>query len=394
MLLTIVVFLLILSVLVLIHEAGHFFVAKFFGIKVEEFGFGFPPKAFSIRRGETEYSINWLPIGGFVKLYGEDDAGGGRIASSQKQVARGSDISRAFFARPVWQRALVVVAGVVMNIFLAAFIFYLFLGMSNFMVEIPLLSSHTFVGVNQKDYNLNPEDLVVSMVAKNSPAEKAGMQGPLLIGAVNGKTIADRTSFIKIVDANKGKVLRLDWIDLKTGKKMTSIVTPRLNPPEGEGSMGVGFFPISILRYETFSQKLFSGFSHTANITTYTVSIMSKLVGLSVAQRNAGPLSESVSGPIGIGVLVGEILQLPTLNEKIMGALNLAGLLSVSLAFFNILPIPALDGGRLFFILFEGIFGKKINQKHENLAHTIGMVVLLGLIILITFRDIFRFLIP
>src|SRR3989344_861235 len=136
MIITIIVFLLILTVLVLIHEAGHFFVAKKLGIKVEEFGFGLPPRAFGIKRGETTYSINFLPIGGFVKLYGEDEAGSGKItnlpagrAGSKLQIPK-SEENRAFFARPVWQRALVVVAGVVMNFLLAVLIITYFFGIS------------------------------------------------------------------------------------------------------------------------------------------------------------------------------------------------------------------------------------------------------------------------
>ncbi|MEK7551683.1 MAG: site-2 protease family protein, partial [Patescibacteria group bacterium] len=113
MLVTILVFFLILSILVLIHEAGHFFVAKFFKIKVEEFGFGLPPRAFGIKRGETIYSINWLPIGGFVKLYGEDEAGAGKLSLPKKETkGKDKDADRAFYAKPVWQRALVVFAGV------------------------------------------------------------------------------------------------------------------------------------------------------------------------------------------------------------------------------------------------------------------------------------------
>jgi len=126
---TLLIFLLILSVLVLIHELGHFIVAKKLGIKVEEFGFGFPPKLFSIKRGETLYSVNALPIGGFVKLYGEDEAGGGRlkIPNSKSQIPNGKEeLKRAFYARSTGQRAEVVVAGVVMNVFLAAALFYIF----------------------------------------------------------------------------------------------------------------------------------------------------------------------------------------------------------------------------------------------------------------------------
>src|SRR3990167_9711363 len=148
MLITILVFIIILSVLVLIHELGHFFVAKKFGIKVEEFGFGFPPRVWGKRIGETLYSINALPIGGFVKLYGEDEAGGGKI-QIKNQKSNLKDINRAFFAKPIYQRVIVVVAGVTMNFLLAfAIITYLL----------------TFEGVPT-----DGGDVLITDVAKNSP---------------------------------------------------------------------------------------------------------------------------------------------------------------------------------------------------------------------------------
>ena len=206
MLLTILVFLIILSVLVLIHEFGHFLVAKKLGIKVEEFGFGFPPRAFSFKKGETIYSINWLPIGGFVKLYGEDEAGGGKLeVKSQKSKVKSIDENRAFFARPPWQKAAVVVAGVVMNAILAIVIFYAFLFISGFKTELLLISDHKFFGVNQK----NISEVVINAVAKGSPAEKAGIKIPAKAVSVNGRAINDVKDFINIVNAKKGESIEI-----------------------------------------------------------------------------------------------------------------------------------------------------------------------------------------
>src|SRR5258708_22711834 len=141
MIITLLVFFIILTVLVIIHEAGHYFVGKKLGIKVEEFGFGLPPRAFGIIRGETIYSINWLPIGGFVKLYGEDEAGAGRLMSKNKQIT--TDLNRAFFSRSAWQRALVIIAGVIMNTFLAIAIFYIYFAFTHFTTEVPLLDNRS-----------------------------------------------------------------------------------------------------------------------------------------------------------------------------------------------------------------------------------------------------------
>ena len=430
MIITILVFLLILSVLVLIHEAGHFFVAKKLGIKVEEFGFGFPPRMFGFKKGETIYSINWLPIGGFVKLYGEDEAGAGRIALSKKtdrtrdtingqvlemeeedivitdkniiveeeieiieeigikksKKKEKPDVGRAFFARSAWQRAVVIIAGVVMNAMLAAVIFYIFLGISGFKTDLPLLSDYKFFGVNQT----NVSEVVISAVAKKSPAEKQGLKPLTKVISVNGKKITDSKDFISVVNANRGKEIEIAWSALQTQEINKTKIIPRISPPKNEGALGVGLFSLSsvILNYETPVQKIFSGITHPINLMGYNLNVMAKLVKVSFEKRTIEPLSAGVSGPVGIASLTGSILEIQNLKDKILGLLNLAGILSISLAFFNVLPIPALDGGRLFFILIEAFTGKKVNQRLESVTHAIGMMILLALMALITFKDI------
>lgn len=400
MIVTILVFLVILSVLVLVHEGGHFFMAKKMGIKIEEFGFGLPPRAWGKKIGETIYSLNWLPIGGFVKLYGEDlpakpearrwqagEAGGGKLKII-KGILEFKDRHRAFFVKSPWQRAAVVIAGVVMNTILAVFIFYLFLFISGFKTELPLLGDHQFFFVNQK----NISDIVISGVAKNSPAEKAGIRPFAKIVSVNGKKIKSVDAFLVLINREKGKEVQIIWQDTKTGKTFTGKLIPRVNPPKNEGAMGVSFFPVSVavLTYENGLQKIFSGFIHPANLLVYNFDIMGKLIGISVKEKTTAPLSESVAGPVGIYSLVGSIVQIPNLKERILQGLNLAGILSISLAFFNILPVPALDGGRLVFILIEACTGRKIPEKYESYAHAVGMAILLTLIALITVHDLTR----
>ncbi len=389
MIITALVFLLILSALVLIHELGHFLVAKYFGIKVEEFGFGFPPRAFGIKKGETIYSINWLPIGGFVKLYGEDEAGGGSI-KIKDQKSKIKDVQRAFFAKNPWQKAAVVVAGVVMNVILACAIFYVYLFSVGFHVELPLIGHHSFFGVQQQI----TEGIIVDKVSKNSPAEKAGITPFVRIISVNGESITNTNSFLTLVNSNKGKEISLGLENLKTNKRFVAKLTPRVNPPKDEGSIGIRFYSVRTvnLAYQTQTQKLFSGVVHPLNMMAYQYDIISTLIAASVKEKTAAPLSGAVSGPVGIYSVVGNILEIPTLRERVLQIFNLAGLLSISLAFFNILPIPALDGGRLFFILIEAILGKKVPQHIETTIHTVGMAVLLGLFVLITLHDITRIL--
>ena len=384
MIITILVFLLILSVLVLIHEGGHFLIAKKFGIKVEEFGFGFPPRIFGKKIGETIYSINWLPIGGFVKLYGEDEAGGGKIRISKSEIRNDED--RAFFAKSTAQRALVIFAGVAMNAILAAIIFYIFLGISGFKTDLPLLSDYKFFGVNQT----NIQEVIISDVAKNSPAEKQGLKAPIKVVAVNGQKIKDSEQFINIINKNKGHEVEIAWSGLQTQGIYKTKITPRLNPPKGEGGLGVGLFSLSsaVLNYKTPVQKIFSGITHPINLMAYNLDVMARLVKVSFEKKTTEPLSAGLSGPVGIASITGSILEIQNLKEKILGLLNLAGLLSISLAFFNVLPIPALDGGRLFFILIEAMTGKRVNQRFESITHTMGMIILLALMALVTFKDI------
>ena len=389
MLITIMVFLVILSLLVLVHEAGHFFVAKKFGIKIEEFGFGFPPRLFAKKFGETFYSINWLPIGGFVKLYGEDPAGGGKIRINDKGLMIKDNDKRAFFAKTPWQRGIVIIAGVIMNAILAAIIFYIFLGISGFKTELPLLSNYKFFGVNQTNFS----EVVISSIAKNSPAEKQGLKALTKVIAVNGQKITDSKNFIDIVGKNRGREIEITWSVLQTNEIHKTKIIPRLNPPKSEGALGVGLFSLStaVLNYETPVQKAFSGIVHPINLMAYNLNVMGNLVKISFEKKTTEPLSQGISGPVGIASLTGSILEIQNLKEKILQLLNLAGILSISLAFFNLLPIPALDGGRLFFILIEAFTGRKVNPRFESLAHTIGMAVLLFLMVLITFKDIGKF---
>lgn len=393
MLITAIVFLLILSLLVLIHEAGHFFVAKRLGMKVEEFGFGLPllPAIFQFKRGETVYSIYPALIGGFVKLYGEDEAGAGRIkVEEHKKDHHQDDEKRAFYNRPISHRAAVVVAGVVMNTILAVVIYYAFMFMSNFKTELPVyppgLSVPKFIGVNQDVTT----QIIIGSIAKDSPAEKAGIKPISQILSVNGIKVADNDTFLKTIDANKGREVTLALKDLRENRDYAVSLTPRQNPPKNQGAVGVSFFPSETvhMNYETPAQKIFSGISHPVNLMYYNFAALGKLVDVSFKSGNVDMLSQGVSGPVGIFNVVGAVVDIPEFRERILQLLNLAGILSISLAFFNVLPIPGLDGGRLFFILAEGIFGWKLKPKVEGYINAVGMAFLIGLIILITYKDI------
>ncbi len=360
MLVTVIIFIVILSVLVLIHEAGHFFVAKFFGIKVEEFGFGLPPRAFGIKRGETIYSINWLPIGGFVKLYGEDEAGTGAVSIKEQKVSK-KDRERAFFAKPVWQRALVVLAGVVMNFVLAVAI-------------ISILFSA--VGIQT-----GGNKVIVTQVIPNSPAQKAGLKVGDTIEAINNTAVSSPGQLVTITRGHLGQKLTLRVLTTKDKQEILE-VTPRKNYPPDQGPMGVAISQNIIIKKYPWYEAPFVG---TSQALSESWLILSGLGMVVVQLFTKASVPSGVAGPVGIAELTGTFVQL-----GLPALLSFVSLLSLNLAILNILPIPALDGGRLFFILVEGITRRKVDQRVESYAHAIGMAVLLLIIALITLHDIIR----
>lgn len=385
MLITFIVFILILSVLVLIHELGHFLVAKKFGIKVEEFGFGLPPRAFGIKKGETLYSINWLPFGGFVKLYGEDEAGGGNVRIKNQELGI-KDKGRAFFAKTAWERAAVIVAGVVMNAVLAAVIFYTYLGISGFKAEVPRFGDYTFFGANQSVKT----EVIVTATSKNSPAEKVGIKPLSQIVSINNEPINSTKELSDLIAKNRGKEITILLRDVETRKEQIVKAVPREKAPKDQGSLGIAYFGLEtmIVSYNTQQQKLLSGIVHPVNLLAYNFQVLGKLFDVSVKEKTAAPVANAVAGPVGIFLIVDKMVQIPDMKEAFLQILNLAGILSISLAFFNVLPIPSLDGGRLFFILIEAISGKKVPVWFENRAHAIGMAIMLSLLLLITFKEL------
>lgn len=377
MLITILTFLIILSVLVLVHELGHFIVAKLFKIKVEEFGFGIPPRAFGIKVGETVYSINWLPIGGFVKLYGEDEAGGGKITTlkfsnayqvgeninsekSSKQKGENYDIDRAFFSRPIWQRASIIVAGVVMNFLLAV-----------------VIISFLFSAVGVPTHG---DKVTVAEVVKNSPADKAGLKVGDRINFINDQKIVSASELVDYTKVHLGEKLKVKVTH--DSKLKTLEITPRKTYPKNEGAMGIAISQNIIKQKYPWYQAPFVGTKEALKESWMVISGLGTLVSQLVTK---GSLPQDVAGPIGIAQITGKVVDLGP-----FAVLSFVSLLSLNLAIVNILPIPGLDGGRLFFIIIEAVTRKKVHPVYEGYAHTIGMAFLLILIALITIHDLIR----
>jgi len=356
-LVTILVFLVILTFLVLIHELGHFLTAKKFGIKVEEFGFGFPPRVFGIKRGETLYSVNALPIGGFVKLYGEDDAGSGKISKTKKVD---KDLDRAFFTKPIWQRIVVVTAGVAMNFILAV------------IIATYLFSTQ---GIPQ-----DGKSVIVTEVSQNSPAASSGLKVGDSIESVNSVRVENTEALINETQGKLGEEITLT---VRRGDEAVGVkLTPRENPPEGEGSMGVAIeHNINFQKYP-FPQSIFYGTKQAASDSVLVVTGFVDMIKTLVVKQS---VPEGVAGPVGMAQLTGEFVKIGP-----EAVLSLVYMLTLSLAVLNILPIPALDGGRLFFILIEAITRRKVNPKYEAYAHMAGIILLLGFLLLVTYKDVLR----
>jgi len=357
MLLTILVFVVMLSVLVLIHELGHFISAKRFGIKVEEFGFGFPPRVFGKKYGETLYSINLLPIGGFVKLYGEDEAGSGKV-SKTKTVTK--DLHRAFFAKPAWQRIVVVTAGVVMNFLLAV------------IIATYLLSTQ---GIPK-----DTQTVVVSAVDQGAPAEIAGLKKGDVIKSVDSTFVTDTSTIISITNEKKGEELSL--VILRGEQEIPVTLIPRENPPEGQGAMGVAIDQNIILQKYPFPVSILYAFRQAAQDTVLVVKGFADVIKTLVTSFT---VPEGVAGPVGMAQLTGEFVEIGP-----NAVLALVYMLSLSLAVLNILPIPALDGGRLLFIIIELVTRRKVNPKYESYAHLVGIILLLSFLAFISFKDVGR----
>ena len=365
----ILVFILILSILVLLHELGHFIAAKRAGIGVEEFGLGLPPRIWGKKIKETIYSVNWLPFGGFVRLVGEDP------------LDRRVNDKNSFYSKSIFERSKVVVAGVFANFILAVVIFYVVIFALGFKVSIPLLLEHKFKFVNQT------RQVFVVDISQNSAAEKAGIKNGESIVAIDDQQVSSIGQLQNIIRSSQDKKLTMILENPVNNQKRTVEATPVYNESLKGAALGVGLGELVVLNYQSLPQKILAGFIHSYNTTDYSIKVFGELISFAVKERTIKPVSEGVSGPIGIAQITSQAVSLGAVS-----VLQLMGLLSLNLAIINILPIPALDGGRFFFILIEAVTRKRIYPQVEKWVHTVGFAVLLGLILLVTYNDILKWL--
>ncbi len=350
MLVSIFVFLLVLSILVIVHEFGHFIMARRAGVWVEEFGFGLPPRLFGKQFGETLFSVNALPFGGFVKLHGEQEEEGV------------TDPKRAFLNKNKRTRISVIVAGVVMNFILAIVAFAIV---------------YSFSGIPKDTHKLKIVD-----VSAGSPAQVSGLIVGDIVTKVGKDSVDSVDSFISKVNDQKGKNVSFEIV--RNGNTLKLQIKPRENPPAGEGALGVTITTTEIY-YPPVWQRPFYGIYYGFKEAVFWGQTIALGLWTLVAELFKGHVPQGVSGPVGIFAVTSEAAK-----SGILNLINFVGILSVNLAILNILPFPALDGGRLLFIGIEAVLGRKVLPKVESITHSIGMIILLILLAAITFHDVAR----
>lgn len=352
----VVIFLVTLSLLILIHELGHFIAAKKFDMEVEEFGIGFPPRAKKLFTWKgTLFSLNWLPIGGFVRIKGENYEGPTGHPRGVHSATPGESL---FWAKPLWQRAVVLLSGVLGNFVLGAILF----GVVYSVMGVPTpMGKVRVVGVSD-----------------GSPAAEAGvLENDIVVGYSNTE------DFIKFINEYKGKEVVL-VLEGELGEREVRVV-PRENPPEGEGSLGVVLSDTELVKLPWWQMPVKGVVVGTKEAYAWGKEITKGLVGMVSGVIRGEGVSKDVAGPVGIYKISSKVNEMGWL-----ASLQFAGVLSMNLAVLNILPLPALDGGRLVFLGVEMIIGKRLKNKIEGWVHGVGMILLLGLMVLITIRDIIK----
>jgi regulator of sigma E protease len=363
---SLLLFLFILLILVIVHEFGHFIVAKLTKMRVDEFAFGFPPRIFSKKIGETTYAINALPLGGYVSILGEN--GGDDDATLSKNNPR------AFSNRPWWAQLLVLVAGVTMNMLLALFIF---IGIS--YGSIPMSAEDPVYGKH-----VNDPVLMVIDAAPESPAYRAGIiPGSVLLKVKSADTTACLVTSESLVSFVASHVNDPIFISYKRpdGVISDTTIAAVFGITPNKKVIGISVEKVGTVD-TTMMQAISIGYEKTVSMTSMTLDGLKTLV-LSAVKGES--VIESLSGPIGIAKIVGQ-----TSTYGYVAVLTLVAVLSINLAVFNILPLPALDGGRMIVVIIETAIRKRIPFKYYSWANIIGFALLMLLLIIVTVNDIRR----
>lgn len=339
--------------LIIIHELGHFLLAKRFGVKVEEFGIGYPPRLFGKKIGETIYSINLLPFGAFVKIYGQE-----------KRI----EDPRSFTTKPFWQKVLIIVAGVISFWIVAAILLSIVMG-----IGVPTIIQ------DEENQGLVDPKIQITAIASNSPAEKAGLKPGDTIMGISGTDINKVKEVQGFTQAHKGEEIILT---IRRGKEVFDVsLVPRVSPPENEGAMGVALARTALKSYPWYQAPI-KGIVATGNLTLMIIKVWGTTI-MNLFQGKGVPAGVEVKGIVGI---FGLFIQVGAMGVSYF--LQFIAMISVSLALINILPIPALDGGWLLFLVIEKLKGRPLNQKIVQNISLVFFFLLIALMIWVTIKDI------
>lgn len=365
MIYSVFIFILVLIVLVMIHELGHFVAAKLSKMRVEEFAFGFPPKLFSKKKGETTYAFNLLPIGGYVKITGE--------SFDPEEREKLKKDPKAFQNRPRILQLFVLFAGVFMNMVLALFIF-IFLN-----TKLNLLPDSE----EYAKYVTNPKVYVGSVLDK-SPSQLAGLkEGYEIVSAKSGSDIADLSDVQNIIDLVKRHPEEYISIEYKnkSGEVNSADIKPNYNDDKTKKTIGLALVRGQYVKL-SFVDTIKYGFVDTYRYTKITAQGLGQVLSKVIRGES---VRDSLAGPVGIAKLVGKASE-----TGVDSVLFLTAILSINLAIFNILPIPALDGGRILFVLYEMITRKNISYNIQYYANAAGFLLLMALMAITVYFDIMR----
>ncbi len=350
MILTIIAFIIILGILIYVHELGHFLAARWSGVEVEEFAFGFPPTIWRKKYKGTDYLINAIPLGGYVKMLGED--------------SKVND-PKSFSSQKARKRLFIVVAGVIMN-FLLAYVLFV----------VGYLVGTTPVAIDPSTLGGQHESLVVvASVVDGSPAQAAGLQeGDFINGFESAEALSEYTR------ANKGGTISLDV----TRNGETEEITVDLSE-DSETPLGVGLGGSGVQVRLNFWQALVAACREVVGFIVLAFQFLWGLIVSIFTTGSLGEQAEGIAGPVGIYTITGQAVKLGFIY-----IVQWIAILSLNLGLVNILPFPALDGGRAVFILLEGVTRRKVvKEEIEGIIHTIGFILLILLIIAITYKEVY-----
>lgn len=359
-------FLIIILVLVIIHEFGHFIVAKWVNMRVDEFAFGFPPRLFAKKKGETLYTINALPLGGYVSIWGEN-------GSKEDELEGGAKTNpRAFGNRPWWAQLLVLVAGVAMNMLLAWIIFIVIS-----FGEIEMSTNDDVYGKRVKDAHI-----MVIESSPDSPAYKAGIvPGSIILKVTSGNVNANLTtasSLVSFISSHTNEAFSITYKN-PMGKVEHTTVAAVYGITPDKKVIGIAVDTVGTIE-TSIIEAVKIGTQRTYDMTVMTLDGLYQFVSLAI--KGDGVL-KSLSGPIGIAKVVGQ-----TSEYGYRALLTLVAVLSINLAIFNILPLPALDGGRMVVVIIETITKRKVPHKYYSIVNVIGFLLLMLLLVLVTIHDV------